>query len=203
MFELAVILQDGLKRMYQEQEERSAITSRSTTNPIPCRPCRLIQKKEYSKVCIASVRRPKKAKHRAQLLASGPLVNEALQAQELLLERYGVAADLWSVTSYKMLRIRALEAERWNMWHPDEPPRKSYLQTDRPKRFEGPSVAVSDYVRIVPEQIAPWYAGRPASWVQMDSAGAIPARPCAGSSRSMRSISSWRHSTLFIVEAKP
>ncbi|MFY4729601.1 transketolase-like TK C-terminal-containing protein, partial [Nitrospira sp. BLG_2] len=73
-------------------------------------------------------------------------------------ERYGVAADVWSVTSYKMLRMRALEAERWNMWHPDEPPRKSYLQQTA-ETFQGPSVAVSDYVRMVPQQIAPWIPG--------------------------------------------
>jgi pyruvate dehydrogenase E1 component len=101
---------------------------------------------------------PEGAKHRAQLLASGPLVNEALKAQELLLERYGVAADLWSVTSYKALRMRTLEAERWNMRHPEKPPQKSFLQRTA-ETFQGPSVAVSDYVRLVSQQIAPWLPG--------------------------------------------
>jgi pyruvate dehydrogenase E1 component len=100
---------------------------------------------------------PQKGKHRAHVLASGPLVNEALRAQELL-QRYGVAADVWSVTSYKTLRMRTLEAERWNMWHPDEPPRVSYLQKIA-ERLDGPCVAVSDYVRLVSQQIAPWIPG--------------------------------------------
>jgi pyruvate dehydrogenase E1 component len=73
-------------------------------------------------------------------------------------ERYGVAADVWSVTSYKTLRLRALEAERWNMLHPEEPPRLSYLQRTV-REFDGPCVAVSDYVRLVSEQIAPWVPG--------------------------------------------
>ncbi len=100
---------------------------------------------------------PQPARHRAHLLASGPLINEALRAQSLLLE-YGVAADVWSVTSYKTLRMRTLEADRWNMLHPDEPPRVSYLQK-AVQEFDGPSVAVSDYVRLVSEQIAPWIPG--------------------------------------------
>jgi len=100
---------------------------------------------------------PERAKHRAHLLASGPLVNEALRAQTLLL-RYGVAADVWSVTSYKTLRVRTLETERWNMLHPEEPPRTSYLQKTV-RAFDGPCVAVSDYVRLVSEQIAPWIPG--------------------------------------------
>jgi pyruvate dehydrogenase E1 component len=103
-------------------------------------------------------RAPKEATHHAQLLASGPLVNEAFKAQALLLERYDVAADVWSVTSYKMLRMRTLEAERWNMWHPEDPPRKSYLQRIV-DTFHGPCVAVSDYVRLVCQQIAPWIPG--------------------------------------------
>ena len=102
---------------------------------------------------------PEKGKHRAHLLASGPLVNEALQAQELLLQRYGVAADVWSVTSYKTLRVKTLEAERWNLWHPDEPPRVSYLQKIV-QRFDGPCVAVSDYVRLVSQQISSVDTGR-------------------------------------------
>jgi pyruvate dehydrogenase E1 component len=100
---------------------------------------------------------PERAAHRAHLLASGPLVNEAVRAQGLLL-RYGVAVDVWSVTSYKTLRMRTLEAERWNMWHPEEPPRLSYLQKTM-QGLDGACVAVSDYVRLVPQQIAPWVPG--------------------------------------------
>ena len=157
MFELAVILQDGLRRMYQSQEDRLYyITLYNEPYPMPAMP-----PDAEEGICEGIYRfrpAPKEAKHQAQLLASGPLVNEALKAQALLLERYGVAADVWSVTSYKMLRMRTLEAEQWNMWHPDETPRKSYLQ-QIVERFHGPSVAVSDYIRMVPQQIAPWIPG--------------------------------------------
>jgi pyruvate dehydrogenase E1 component len=157
MFELAVILQDGLRRMYQSQEERLYyITLYNEPYPMPAMP------PGAEEGILEGMYRfrpaPKGAKHRAQLLASGPLVNEALKAQELLLERYGVAADLWSMTSYKTLRMRTLEAERWNMRHPDEPPQKSFLQRTV-ETFQGPSVAVSDYVRMVPQQITPWLPG--------------------------------------------
>jgi pyruvate dehydrogenase E1 component len=100
---------------------------------------------------------PDQAKHRAQLLASGPLVNEAVRAQELLL-RYGVAADVWSATSYKQLRMNTLETERWNVLHPQEKPHTSFLQRIV-EQFDGPCIAISDYVRLVPQQIAPWIPG--------------------------------------------
>ncbi|NGZ08973.1 MAG: pyruvate dehydrogenase (acetyl-transferring), homodimeric type [Nitrospira sp. LK70] len=157
MFELAVILQDGLRRMYQSQEERLYyIALYNEPYPMPTMP------PDAEEGILEGMYRfrpaPKEAKHRAQMLASGPLVNEALKAQELLLERYGVAADVWSVTSYKMLRMRTLEAERWNMLHPEGPPRKSYLQRTV-ETFQGPCVAVSDYVRLVSQQIDPWIPG--------------------------------------------
>ncbi len=157
MFELAVILQDGLRRMYQNQEERLYyLTLYNEPYPMPAMPHDAAEGILEGMYCF----RPAAGgdRHRAQLLASGPLVNEALRAQDLLRERYGVAADVWSVTSYKTLRMRTLETERWNMWHPEEPPRKSHLQ-QVVERFQGPSVAVSDYVRLVSQQIAPWVPG--------------------------------------------
>jgi pyruvate dehydrogenase E1 component len=156
MFELAVILQDGLTRMYEAQEDLSYyITLYNEPYPMPAIPP---DATEGIREGMYRFRRaPERARHQAHLLASGPLVNEALRAQPLLL-RYGVAADVWSVTSYKTLRMRTLEAERWNMWHPDKPPRVSYLQKTA-QELDGPCVAVSDYVRLVSEQIAPWISG--------------------------------------------
>ncbi|HJT18845.1 MAG TPA: pyruvate dehydrogenase (acetyl-transferring), homodimeric type [Nitrospira sp.] len=156
MFELAVILQDGLKRMYRNQEELSYyITLYNESYAMPAMPA---DAEEGIREGLYRFRpAPERAEHRAHLLASGPLINEALGAQELLLP-YGVAADVWSATSYKTLRMRALEAERWNMLHPEEPPRVSYLQKTA-QAFDGPCVAVSDYVRLVPQQIAPWISG--------------------------------------------
>jgi pyruvate dehydrogenase E1 component len=157
MFELAVIVQDGLKRMYDKQEERMYyITLYNESYPMPAMP------PDAPEGILEGMYRfrpaPTEITHRAQVLASGPLVNEALKAQDLLLQRYGVAIDVWSVTSYKTLRMRTLEAERWNMWHPDEPQRKSYLQR-MVETFQGPCVAVSDYIRLVSQQIAPWVPG--------------------------------------------
>jgi pyruvate dehydrogenase E1 component len=101
---------------------------------------------------------PAKGAARPQLLGSGPILRETLRAQSILAERYGVASDVWSVTSYRELRREALEVDRWNLLHPGQSPRKSYLQqvlSGRP----GPYIAASDYMRLVPEQIARWLPG--------------------------------------------
>jgi pyruvate dehydrogenase E1 component len=156
MYELAVILQDGLRRMYGNQEERSYyLTLYNESYQMPAIPAGATEGILEGMYRLRPA--PEGAKHRAQLLASGPLVNEALRAQPLLV-KYGVAADVWSVTSYKTLRMRTLEAERWNMLHPDEPPQVSYLQKVV-EELHGPSVAVSDYVRLVCQQISPWIPG--------------------------------------------
>jgi pyruvate dehydrogenase E1 component len=156
MFELAVILQDGLKKMYRDQQDLFYyITLYNESYPMPAMPP---DAEEGIREGLYRFRAaPERAKHRAHLLASGPLVNEAVRAQDLL-SRYGVAADVWSVTSYKQLRMRTLEAERWNLLHPEAVPRASFLQQTI-RQFDGPCVAVSDYVRLVPQQIAPWIPG--------------------------------------------
>jgi pyruvate dehydrogenase E1 component len=96
---------------------------------------------------------------RPQLLASGPMVLEAQRAQEILGERFGVPSDLWSVTSYSQLRREAAAADRWNQLHPNDTPRTSYLEQSF-DGLEGPFVAVTDYVTLVPEQIRRWTPGR-------------------------------------------
>ena len=157
MFELAVILQDGMRRMYREQEDLCYyITLYNESYRMPPMPAGAEDGIREGLYRFKAATEP--GKHRAHLLASGPLVNEALRAQTLLMERYGVAADLWSATSYKTLRMRTLEAERWNQLHPDEPPKESYLQRTA-RQFDGSCVAVSDYVRLVAQQIAPWIPG--------------------------------------------
>jgi pyruvate dehydrogenase E1 component len=97
-------------------------------------------------------------RRRVTLLGSGPMMMQALRAQEILQDRYDVAADVWSVTSYQLLRNDALEAERWNRLHPDERPRRPYVAEQIGGR--GPVVAASDYLKLVPDQIARW-AGQP------------------------------------------
>ena len=102
----------------------------------------------------------------ARILGSGPALLTALDAQRLLAERYGVAAEVWSATSYKALREDALFAERWNRVHPDEPARTPYVT----KALEGasPVVAVSDFTSLVPDQVARWV---PAPYVVLGTDG--------------------------------
>jgi len=90
---------------------------------------------------------------------ASPAKHEAIRAQGILADRYGVAADVWSATSYKELRREALEVERWNLLHPGEPAKKPYV-VELFENESGPIVAVSDYMKSVPDQIAPWLPGR-------------------------------------------
>jgi pyruvate dehydrogenase E1 component len=95
---------------------------------------------------------------KVHLLGSGPILPQVLKAQEMLADRFDVAADVWSVTSYQQLRREALEVERWNLLHPTEPPRHSYVENILAGE-EGVFVAASDYMRSVPEMIARWVPG--------------------------------------------
>ena len=101
---------------------------------------------------------PEKKKPKAHIFGSGPIINSALQAQEILAERYGVSADVWSATSYKLLRMDAIRCQRWNLLHPTATPKPSYVEQLLAKE-KGAFVAVSDNIRTVPDQIAPWVPG--------------------------------------------
>jgi pyruvate dehydrogenase E1 component len=93
------------------------------------------------------------------LLGSGTILNEVLRAQGILAERFGVASTVYSVTSYQQLRRDAMECERYNRLHPDEPSRQSYVEKVLGGR-QTPVVASSDYMRAVPEAIGPYLNGR-------------------------------------------
>ena len=97
-------------------------------------------------------------KLRAHLFASGPIVNEALKAQQMLAEKYDAASDVWSVTSYKEVYRDGNEAERWNMLHPSEKPRVPYV-TQCVQEKPGVFVAASDYVKALPDSISQWLPG--------------------------------------------
>jgi pyruvate dehydrogenase E1 component len=99
------------------------------------------------------------AKLRAQLLGSGTIMFEVLKAQTILQEKYGIAADVWSVTSYKELYRNANDCERWNMLHPGEPLKTPFV-TQRLKDAPGPFVAASDYMKVLPESLAKWVPGQ-------------------------------------------
>ena len=99
------------------------------------------------------------AKLRAQLLGSGTIMYEVLKAQTILQEQYGVAADVWSVTSYKELYRDANDCERWNMLHPGDPAKVPFV-TRTLKDAPGPFIAASDYMKVLPESLAKWVPGQ-------------------------------------------
>jgi pyruvate dehydrogenase E1 component len=101
---------------------------------------------------------PEDKKIKAHIFGSGSIILSAMKAQVILAERYGVSADVWSATSYKLLRTDAIRCQRWNMLHPTEPAKKSYVETLLAKE-QGPFIAVSDNIRTVSDQIAPWVPG--------------------------------------------
>ena len=157
-YEIAIIVCDGMKRMFQDGEEilyYLCLYNENYRHAAPCPPG-VRGGRDQGPVQIQA--RPAGKKHKAQILGSGSIIRSALQAQEILAERYDVSADVWSATSYKNLRNEALLAERWNMLHPAEPPRKPYVQ-QLLENETGPFIAVSDYMKIVPDQIAKWVPG--------------------------------------------
>ena len=95
----------------------------------------------------------------AQLFGSGPILNEVLRAQTILAEKYGVATDVWSVTSYNELRREALSVERWNRLHPAKAEKTPYIVSAVGKA-KGPIIAATDYMKAVPDQLAPWLTTR-------------------------------------------
>ena len=93
------------------------------------------------------------------LFGSGAILNEALKAQKMLADNYGIAADVWSVTSYTELRRDALIVDRWNRLHPTEEPRTPYV-AEAVGGLDMPIIAATDYLKIVADQISPWLPGR-------------------------------------------
>jgi pyruvate dehydrogenase E1 component len=157
-YELAVIIQDGIRRMYKEQESIFYyLTVMNEQYEMPAMP-------EGSREGILkglyrlSKANNGKAKLKAQLLGSGTILNEVRAAAQLL-EKYGVAADVWSVTSYQELYRDALACDRWNMLHPAEKPRVPYV-TQCLKDTQGAIVAASDYLKVLPASIDRWVPRR-------------------------------------------
>src|SRR6202043_1307868 len=101
----------------------------------------------------------KESKLRAQIFGSGAILREALKAQDILAEKYGVAADVWSVTSYKALYIDGINTKRWNLLHPAEKSRVPYVSqclSDAP----GVLVAATDYLKALPNMVSKWLPRR-------------------------------------------
>jgi pyruvate dehydrogenase E1 component len=152
-YEIAVIVQDGLRRMYAEGEDCFYyLTVYNEMYPMPAMPTGVDEGIRRGIYKLAPAAGSGEGIPRLHLFGSGPIVREAVKAQQLLAAR-GVAADVWSVTSYSELRRDALAAERWNTLHPGEPPRVPYLtQVLADEPF--PVVAASDYMRTVADQVA-------------------------------------------------
>jgi pyruvate dehydrogenase E1 component len=153
-YEIAVIVQEGIRRMYQEQESIFYyLTVENENYPMAKMPegCREGILKGMYKFKPSE----RRFKLKAQLLGSGSILNEAVKAQEMLAEDHSVAADVWSVTSYKELRRDGLEAERHNLLHPEGERRKPYV-TACLENEKGVVVAASDYMKALPDGIAKW-----------------------------------------------
>ncbi len=161
-FELAVIIREGIRRMYELREDIFYyITVENENYAMPPMPDSKGVKEGILKGMYKFRSAPKakgKRKLRAQLLGSGAILNEALKAQELLAEKYGVDADVWSVTSYKELRNDGMAVERWNLLHPGSKPKKPFV-TQCLEKEEGVVVAASDYVKMLPDAIHRWVPG--------------------------------------------
>jgi pyruvate dehydrogenase E1 component len=174
-YELALIIEDGIRRMYVAGEDVFYyLTLYNENYPMPpmpkddgiaegalrglyrFRPSPLGGK--GSGVRGRSERSASGSPSKVHLFGSGPILREALRAQEMLAEHFGIAADVWSATSYKQLRSDALDVERWNMLHPSAQPRQSYIEKVLANE-SGVFVAATDYMRAVPEMIDRWVPG--------------------------------------------
>jgi pyruvate dehydrogenase E1 component len=156
-YELAVIIHDGLRRMYVEQENVFYYIAVMNENYVqPAMPTGVetgILKGAYL-LQIGG-----RGKVRATLLGSGTILRECLAAAQLLEKNYGVPTDVFSVTSFNELRKDAMEADRYNLLHPNDPKRVPYVQQLFKDR-DSPVVAATDYMRMVPDQIRQWIPGR-------------------------------------------
>lgn len=161
-YELAVIIQDGMRRMYQDQEDvYYYITVMNENYPHPEMP------KDAEQGILRGMYLFRKGSEtisggstlRVQLLGSGTILREVIAAAEILDQDFGISADIWSVTSFNELRREALDVTRWNMLHPSEPARLSYV-TNCLKDCTGPVVAATDYMKIFADQIREFVPGR-------------------------------------------
>jgi pyruvate dehydrogenase E1 component len=158
-YELAVIVQDGLRRMLADQEDVYYYITLMNENYVhPAMPDGARDGILRGMYLIRDAGKPGRKEQRVQLFGSGAILREVLAAADLLADEWDVSADVWSVTSFNALQRDGVAARRWSMLHPQEKPRLSYVEEclrDRP----GPGIASTDYIRTFAEQIHP-YVGR-------------------------------------------
>jgi pyruvate dehydrogenase E1 component len=156
-YELAVIIQDGMRRMYKEQENVFYYITCMNENYVhPAMPDGV---EEGILRGMYLLQEGGKGKIRVQLFGSGTILREVSGAAELLQNDFGIPGDVWSVTSFNELRREALATERWNQLHPEASPRLCFLETMVADQ-EGPFVAATDYMKIVPDQVQRWIPGQ-------------------------------------------
>ena len=157
-YELGIIIRDGIKRMYHEQQSIFYyITVGNEPYPMPAMPNNSAEGiiKGIYKFKTSNL---KKSEHKAHLFGSGSIMNLVLEAQTVLEEKYKVSADVWSVTSYNELRRDAQEVQRWNMLNPRKTKKKPFISAAL-EQESGVFVAASDYMKILPNSIAQWIPG--------------------------------------------
>jgi pyruvate dehydrogenase E1 component len=170
-YELAVIVRDGLHRMYPDGDAAKGedvfyyLTTYNENYAMPPKADGVDEGIIEGLYRFAPA--PDGTKHAATVLFSGSAQGAAREAQTELAEHFDVGVDLWSVTSYKRLREDALAAERWNRLHPDQEPREA-LVTQRLADGDGPIVAVTDFMRAVPDQVSRWM---PRRWFSLGTDG--------------------------------
>ncbi len=153
-YELATIVRNGLRRMYEQQEDIfHYITIQNETYLMPAMPEGV--EDGILRGLYPFRRAPDARAHSATLIGSGSILREVLRAQEILARDYDVAADVFSATSYMLLRREALECERWNMLHPEQPSRVPFVSSVL-QHVHGPVIAASDWMKAIPDQIARW-----------------------------------------------
>ena len=151
-YELAVVIQDGLRRMYVEQEDVYYYITVMNENyahpPMPEGAASGILRGMY----LFSKGKAAKGRLKVQLMGSGAILREVIAGAEMLEKDFGISADIWSVTSFNELRRDGLEAARWNMLHPESAPRRSYVEQCL-QDHAGPVVAATDYMKLYADQI--------------------------------------------------
>jgi pyruvate dehydrogenase E1 component len=157
-YETAVIVMDGLKRLYQDGETAIYYIMVGNENyEMPAMPAG-VEEGILKGIYKYQSNDVPNARARVQLFGSGAILRMVLQAQQLLAERFQIASDVWSVTSYTQLRRDCQSCERWNMLHPDQPAKVSYLEQAL-SGVTGPFIAASDYMRALPEQLLRYIPG--------------------------------------------
>ncbi|HEV3142785.1 MAG TPA: pyruvate dehydrogenase (acetyl-transferring), homodimeric type, partial [Gemmataceae bacterium] len=158
-YELATIVEDGIQRMFVKGEDVFYyLTMYNEAYEMPALP-QGVREGILKGLYQYKTATPNRSKLSVQLLGSGVILNEVLRAQTILAEKYNIASTVWSATSYQELRRDAIECERWNRLHPDQKKKVSYGEQVLGKT-KGPIIASSDYMRAVPEQIAPFLNNR-------------------------------------------